>query len=79
MKKITLFAVAAVALSLASCTKDYTCTCVSTPASGSVVTTTTKIYKATEGEAREKCLGGQTTQESGGVSITGSNVTCDLK
>ena len=79
MKKITLIAIAAFAMSIASCTKDYTCTCVSTPATGAATTTTTKIYKATENEAREKCLGGQSTSESGGIAFTGPNVTCDLK
>lgn len=59
MKKITLFAVATLAISFASCKKDRTCTCTTTPVSqtvngvaqtniGSASTTVTKYAKVTK-------------------------------
>ena len=79
MKKITILAIAALAISFASCKKDRTCTCVSTPTSGTATTTKTVYYKAKKHDVRNKCVGYQTTTENSGVTSTGSNVTCELK
>ncbi|MGZ3866817.1 MAG: hypothetical protein ACXVC6_01540 [Bacteroidia bacterium] len=72
MKKVTLFAVVAVAaLSLASCKKDHTCTCTdSTTYSGYTVVTTTKA-KSTKKDAAAWCTGVTTTATSGGTSVSG--------
>lgn len=56
MKKITLFAFAAVALSLASCKKDRTCECTTTmTGQTSVVTSSTVIKKVKKSEAKTLC------------------------
>ncbi len=69
MKKITLFAVAILAFSFASCKKDRVCTCTITPVSstdngvtqtiGSSYTSVTKITKTTKKEAA--CNSGEET------------------
>lgn len=56
MKKVTLFAVVAVAaLSLVSCKKDHTCTCTDN-SSGTAVVVTTKA-KSTKKDAAAWCTG----------------------
>ena len=79
MKKTVLFIAVLSAFSFASCKKDRTCTCVSTPTSGTATTTKTVYYKAKKHDVRNKCVGYQTTTENSGVTSTGSNVTCELK
>jgi hypothetical protein len=70
MKKITLFAVAVIAISFASCKKDRTCTCTVTPVSstdngvtqpiGSSYTQVMKITKVTKKGAA--CNSGEQTE-----------------
>lgn len=58
MKKITILAVALVAISFASCKKERTCECTSTSTSGSTTTTTTqtiKFEKVSSGDAKAMC------------------------
>jgi len=72
MKKITILAVAVLAISFASCKKDRTCTCTVTPVSstengvtqpiGSAYTETTKITKTTKKGAA--CNSGEETRTS---------------
>ena len=78
MKKVLFIAVVAVA-SLASCKKDRVCTCTTTPASGTATTDVTTYYKVKKGDARLMCMGSQSVQTSGSVSVTGSKTTCELK
>ena len=78
MKKILLIAAVA-GLASVSCRKDRTCTCTETPTTGTATTYTTKMYKVSKDDARERCIGYQTTTSFGAVSVTGDNVTCELK
>lgn len=70
MKKITLLAVALVAISFASCKKDYTCECTSTVL-GLSATASTTIHD-TKSKAKDAC----TAKNS---SSTGTSVTCAIK
>ena len=79
MKKITILAVAALAISFASCKKDRVCTCVTTPTSGTSSTEVTTMYKVKKHDARQNCVGYQTVTTSGGSTFTGSKVECTLK
>lgn len=82
MKKITLLAVAFVAISFASCKKDRTCTC-TTSGTGYSSTSTTTIYDAKTKEARLFCLGSQETTVTTASGVTDTNtgdkMTCELK
>ena len=83
MKKITLFAFAVVALSLASCKKDRVCECttVSTPASGAAVTMTEEITvkKVKKSAVKDGECRGYTSQTTAPVAGTKTDVTCKLK
>jgi hypothetical protein len=83
MKKITLFAFAVVALSLASCKKDRVCECttVTTPAAGAAVTTTEEITvkKAKKSVAKDGQCRGYVYQETAPTAGTKTDVTCTLK
>lgn len=68
MKKITIIAIAFVAVSFASCKKDYTCTCTSGGSSS-----TTKLIKVTKKTAQANCA--STVTSSQGFSYT---ETCTL-
>lgn len=70
MKKITLFAIAFVAISFASCKKDYTCTCTN---SYSTTASVTKIIGVSKKAAQANCTSGTTS--SGGYS---GSQTCTL-
>ena len=59
MKKFTLFAVTALAISLASCKKNYTCSC--TVFSTVPVTTSESNYHETKSKATDDCTGKNTT------------------
>ena len=61
MKKITMLAIAAVAISFASCKKDYTCKCTFT--SGGVTETSSVTIHTTKSKATDAC---NTTATSGG-------------
>lgn len=67
MKKMTLLAVAFVAVSFASCKKDYTCTCTS---SGSSTASVTKIIGVSKKTATANCVSGTnvSTSSTGGSS-----------
>ncbi len=60
MKKITILSIALIALSLASCKKERTCTCVTTdndPASAGASSTKTIVYKKiTKANAKAACM-----------------------
>jgi len=70
MKKLTILSIAVVALSLASCKKDYTCTCTT---SGSSTASVTKILDVNKKQAQANCVSGTTTAGS----YSGSQ-TCTL-
>ena len=75
MKKLTLLSVALVAISFASCKKDYTCTCTST---GSSTASVTKIIGVSKKAAQANCASYvRTTTSSGGGSGV-SDQTCTL-
>ncbi len=78
MKKITLFAFAAVALSLASCKKDRTCECTFTSSTGSnsVTTTSTVIKDVKKSEAKTLC---QKTTYTDNLNSYTSTSDCKLK
>lgn len=77
MKKVLFIAIVAVA-SLASCKKDRTCTCTTTT-SGGTVTDVTVYHDVKKGDARQLCIGSQTTTTYTGGSTVGDNTTCELK
>lgn len=79
MKKVSILAIAAVGMFLASCTKDYTCTCTTEYTGGGTSTATTVYYKTTQNNAAEKCMGSQTTITSVAGTTVGNKTTCDLK
>ena len=82
MKKITILAVAALAISFASCKKDRTCTCTMTPVSYSVngtsgtvsgsTTTVSKITKVKKSGAA--CNSGEQTSTYTNGSYTSVSV-----
>lgn len=85
MKKITLFAFAAVALSLASCKKDRTCECTYTQSgttnmtSHTENTTYTKVRKSDAKYMCDKVTYTQTNTNPGGSSTGTSTSDCKLK
>ena len=80
MKKITILAVAAIAvLSMTSCKKDRTCTCTSSTNGGSASTSTVVVNKATKNAAiGGSCWSGTSTQTIAGTAYT-TTQTCTLK
>lgn len=70
MKKITILAVAALAISFASCKKDRVCTCTTTytgsTTSSTDVTTMTKVSK---GAAKANCTSGTSYDTSSAAFI----------
>lgn len=81
MKKITLLAVAFVAISFASCKKDRTCTCTTTTTSGGTSSTgtaqVTKHKKIKKSAGHAICHDTEQTGTTGGVSWT-STTACTL-
>jgi hypothetical protein len=81
MKKITLLAVAFVAISAISCRKDRTCECTDATSGITVIATTT--VKSTKKDATSWCEaqnGSKSTVTVGGVSVPNSaSGTCKLK
>jgi hypothetical protein len=71
MKKLTILAVAALAISFASCKKDRVCTCTYTTTgsstSGTNVTTMTKVSKGT---AKKACVSGTSYNTTSASYIT---------
>lgn len=85
MKKITLFAFAAAALSFASCKKDRTCECTYTQSGSTNVTSHTEkltYTKARKSDAKYMCdkvTYTNTYTSSGGSSTSSSTSDCKLK
>ena len=83
MKKITLLAVAFIAISFASCKKDRTCTCTTTttPPVGSAFTSSTEytIKKVKKKDAVNGLCRSYTKQTTAPVSGTKTDETCELK
>jgi len=80
MKKITLLAVAALAISFASCKKDYKCVC--TTSSGSTTVESTSTAKTSKKSATAWCEAGpKTTTTVNGTPVTnaGTAATCVIK
>lgn len=75
MKKISLFAIALLAISFASCKKDRTCTCTYTQGSGTG-TTVTVIAKSSKSAAQANCVSGTRTGSQAGS--TARVETCTL-
>lgn len=75
MKKITLIAIAFVAVSFASCKKDYTCTCTSP---GSTGTSVTKIIGVSKKAAKANCVSSTSTSSSNGNTGSAYVQTCTL-
>ena len=78
MKKITILAVAALAISFASCKKDRVCTCVTTSSNGTYTYKTT-YFKVKKKDARLFCIGDQTETTTPFGTTTGDKTTCELK
>jgi|APLak6261682754_1056148.scaffolds.fasta_scaffold00444_9 hypothetical protein len=74
MKKITLIAIAFIAVTFASCKKDYTCTCVTT---GSSTANVTKIIGVSKKSATALCVSSKNTNTSGST-VTVTEETCTL-
>jgi len=80
MKKITLLAVAFVAISFASCKKDRVCTCTTTPTSGPESTTKTTYFKSRKKDARLLCsISSSQSDLVTPVAKAGDKTTCELK
>ena len=80
MKKITLFAVAALAISFASCRKERTCECTDT-SYGTTVVTTTKV-KSSKKDANSWCEaanGSKSTTTVNGTTVSNGNITMSCK
>ncbi len=77
MKKITLLAVAFIAISFASCKKDRVCTC--TDVDGNIAETT--YFDARKKDARAICTAqnNQTKYTESGITVTDDRTTCELK
>lgn len=83
MKKITLLAVAVVAISFASCKKDRTCSCTTTntPPVGAATTWSedVTVKKAKKKDALNGECKSYTSQTTAPISGTKTEVTCTLK
>lgn len=78
MKKIiTCVTVAAIAMTFASCKKDYSCTCTTTTSATGIPATTSKVSlgKQTKKDAESACNGKSSSASSGGVTVT---ISCKL-
>ncbi len=82
MKKITILAVALVAMSFASCKKERTCDCTVTSTTGSVTSTSTnstKIEKISKGDGVAVCQKTTWTNTPGSGNATTNTWDCKLK
>jgi hypothetical protein len=80
MKKITLFAVAALAISFASCRKERTCECTDS-SGGYTVVTTTKV-KSSKKDATSWCEaanGSKSTTTVDGTTVPNGSITTTCK
>ncbi|MGZ3862983.1 MAG: hypothetical protein ACXVPN_05290 [Bacteroidia bacterium] len=78
MKKISILAIAAIAISFASCKKDRVCTCTFNDGSPGATTVnyTVTLKKTTKGAAKAACVNMKTTPS--GQPYT-EDVTCTVK
>jgi hypothetical protein len=69
MKKLSILSIAFLALSFASCKKDYTCSCSNTSTVVGSTTTTTEVtfVKARKADAKRACVK-QTYTDSGNTT-----------
>jgi hypothetical protein len=74
MKKITLLAVAALAITFTSCKKDYTCTCTTTYA-GITATSSTTLHD-TKSNATTACEKSNASTTVGGYT---QSTSCAIK
>lgn len=76
MKKVTLLAVAVLALSFASCKKDRTCTCTTTYSGGGASvsggSSVVKHKKITKSQGKAVCHDTESTDSSNGTTMTES-------
>lgn len=84
MKKTILFAVAAVAISFASCKKDRTCTCTSTSTEPGYTSSpdVTVYLKSKKHDARLFCMSSKYDYDYWNGTATAKatkTITCDLK
>ena len=82
MKKVLLFVAVVTVTTFASCKKDRTCTCRTTESSGNIRTEATVYFNSRKKDAREACLGHQTTISNSTGSTTavkGDETQCELK
>jgi hypothetical protein len=83
MKKITIFAFAALALTFASCKKDRTCTCTNTytPTSGSASDSTYEVTvkKATKSQVKNGICASYADQQTAPIAGGKDEFKCELK
>ncbi len=80
MKKITLLAVAFVAITFASCKKDRTCACTTTYTSGGSSSEETIYFEVKKSDARQFCAQKSSqTNDTAPIASIGSKTTCELK
>lgn len=77
MKKITLLAVAALAMSFASCKKDRTCTCTNISSNGNTTTSTITIKEESKKTAKDFCFK-STNVSTYGSTTSNSSSDCKL-
>ena len=80
MKKITLLSIALIAISVASCKKDRTCSCTETDNSVGATTTEYKVVykKVTKGSAKAACMSLEVTPDGQTAPIITEKRTCTL-
>lgn len=74
MKKLTILLVLTACI---SCKKDRVCECATETPQGIYVTTTT-LFDVKKSEARNNCIGSQTTLATSTSTTTGNKTTCKL-
>lgn len=82
MKKITFLAVAALAISFASCKKERVCECTVTSTNGSVTTTSTETItytKIAKSDAKFACQKRSNTSTPSSGAVNTSTWDCKLK
>lgn len=76
MKKLSILAIAALAMGFASCKKDRVCTCTITSTGSSTSSTNvTTMTKVSKGTAKKACVSGSSYDQSSASYVT----TADCK
>lgn len=75
MKKISIIAIAALAMSFASCKKDYTCKCTNTPTGGTSSSYSVILKGVSKGTAKTACHDTESKNAAGTVT---SVTSCEL-